>query len=140
VCADLRDPASVLEDPGLGKVIDLGRPACLLASMVLHYSPPGRARQILAGYVSRLAAGSLVAVAVPRIPDPVAWRRLAGLYAPERPHSFTCGQFISLFAGQGLELVPPGAGTAAGLRPGWNDTPEVPRDRAVVLAAIARKP
>ena len=37
---DLREPETILEDPGLTAVIDFSRPVALLMTLVLHFVPP----------------------------------------------------------------------------------------------------
>jgi hypothetical protein len=45
VMGDLRDPAAVLEYPSVWQVVDPGRPACVIAAMVLHFMPRARPRR-----------------------------------------------------------------------------------------------
>jgi hypothetical protein len=135
---DLRDPEAVLSDPGLCKVIDAGRPVLVLAALVLHFQPAREAAGIIGGYVSRVAAGSLVAVSVPRLGDPAVLEAIRAAYAPERPHDFTPAEVGGLFGG--LDMVPPGIRPAAGLQPGWKDARRVPPGGAYLVAGIGRKP
>lgn len=66
VQADIADPRKVLADPGLTGLIDLGEPVALIFGLVLHSMEPQRAREVVAGFVSEVAWGSLVAVTVAR--------------------------------------------------------------------------
>jgi hypothetical protein len=136
--ADLRRPGAVLSDPGLLKVIDPGRPVCVLACLVLHFQPARQARRIVAGYARRAAPGSFVAVAVPRFASPQELAGVQEAYAPAVPREFTPAEVAGLLAG--LEVVPPGVGPAAWLQPGWQDVPRTPPDGAHVIAGIGRKP
>ena len=138
VRADLRDPDAVLAGPGVAAVIDLAEPVCVLAVMSLHWSPPREARRVVAGWSRRLAAGSLVAVAVPRVADPAVMAAVLRAFAPSVPYDYTPEAVTGLLAG--LELVPPGIAPAAGLRPGWRDAVQAPPDGAYVVAGIGRKP
>jgi hypothetical protein len=120
VARDLRDPAAVLADPGLGKVIDLGEPVLVVAGLVLQYQPAAVAGRITAGYMARLAAGSLLAVSVPRFGDPGVLAALNAVYAPAVLHDFTDAEIACLFRPGGdpsgwLELAAPGIGPAAGV-------------------------
>lgn len=85
VQADLRDPAAVMADPGLLKVIDLARPVCVILSMVLHYLPAARARQVAAGYAAATAPGSYLAVSTIRADDAALWPRLRDAWPGQRP-------------------------------------------------------
>lgn len=138
VCADLAGPGAVLSDPGLLEVIDPGRPVLVLLLLVLHFMPPGQARRVVAGYADRVAAGSLVAVSVPRFGDPGVLAALREAYAPARVYEFTPAEITGLFAG--LEVVAPGIAPAAWLRPGWKDARLAPPDGAHIIAGIGRKP
>lgn len=137
VARDLRDPGGVLDDPGLLKVIDPGEPVCVLAALVLQFLPARAAARVIAGYAERVAAGSLIAVSVPRFgAGQLAVLREA--YAPAGLYEFTPGETGRLLGG--LEVVPPGIAPAAGLRPGWQDAAQAPPDGAHVVAGIGRKP
>lgn len=138
VAADLRDPGAVLGDPGLGKVIDLAEPVCLVAASVLHAMDAAVAAEAVAGYAGRLAAGSYLAVAVPRYPDPAVLDAMNAVLAPASMRSFTDAEIAGLFAG--LEVVPPGIRPAITLRPGWADACRVPPPGAYMIGGIGRKP
>lgn len=133
---DAYRPADVLGDPALGKVIDLGEPALLLAAMAVQWLAPRRARRVIAGYARRLAPGSLIAVSVPHVPDPEVMAAVRAVYAPAVPHSYDAADVAGLLSG--LELVPPGVAPAKHLRPGWGDACRVPLDGPYVLAGIGR--
>ena len=133
VTADLRDPAEVWSDPGLLKVIDPGEPACLILTLVLHFVPAWKARAVVQGYMRLAAPGSIVAVSVPRVDDPAMWKQLAAAY-PAGVENYSARQAGGVL--RGLELVPPGVGGAAGLRPGWADIPCSRKGPAYVLGGI----
>jgi len=137
VQADLSDPAAVMTDPGLLKVIDPARPACLLACLVLHFRPPAEAEAIIAGYAARLAPGSLVAICIPRVDDEVMWARM-GRVRPDAAWNYTAQDVAAVLGG--LDLVPPGVGAVFGLHPGWDGVPERRREGGYTLGAIARIP
>jgi hypothetical protein len=137
VAADLACPEEVMADPGLRKVIDPGRPVCLMFTLSLPYLPPRRAQRVVAGYARLIASGSYAAISAPRIDDAAMWERARAASAPLRPYNYTRRQLASLF--RGLEMVPPGIGPAAWLRPGWADVKEQPPGEAYVLAGMAVK-
>jgi O-methyltransferase involved in polyketide biosynthesis len=137
VAEDLRDPDAVLADPGLLKVIDPGEPVCVLACLVLQFLPARAAARVIAGYAGRVAAGSLIAVSVPRFAGAGELAALREAYAPTALHEFSRAETGRLLGG--LEIVPPGIVPAAGLRPGWQDAAQAPPDGAHVVAGIGRK-
>ncbi|AEV83273.1 hypothetical protein ACWT_2251 [Actinoplanes sp. SE50] len=79
--ADLRDPASVLSDPGL-RVIDPGRPVAILMLAVLHFLPDGPVLDAaLHGYHAAAAPGSLLVLTHASGGDaPETVRRVADVY------------------------------------------------------------
>jgi O-methyltransferase involved in polyketide biosynthesis len=119
--ADLTDPAAVLADLAVTGVIDAGQPMCVILAAVLHFYDPEQARQITAGYVSRLAPGSMMAISCMRVDDPAIWaQRRAYTAAPLYNHSLD--EVLSFFAG--LDMVAPGLVPARAWRGGM---PRAPR-------------
>jgi hypothetical protein len=119
--ADLADPAAVLAEPAVAGVIDAAQPMCVILAAVLHFYDPEQARRITAGYVSRLASGSVMAISCLRVDDPAVWeQRRAYTAAPIYNHS--PDEVLSFFAG--LDLVAPGLASAPSWRGGM---PRVPR-------------
>ena len=59
--ADLREPATVWEAPGVRDLLDVDRPVALLAVAVLHFVP-GDLTEVLTPYRERLAPGSVIAI------------------------------------------------------------------------------
>jgi hypothetical protein len=137
VRTDLRDPAAVLADPGLCKVIDVGEPLMLLFGFSLHFMDAATAAELVAAYAGLVAPGSFLAVSVSRTDDAGLAARLAEAYTPAPLHNFSEQEFADLFSG--LELVPPGIAPAVHLRPGWEQVPLTPPGPAYVLGALARK-
>ena len=63
VDGDLRDPAKILDAPQVRRLIDLGAPVGLLLLGVVQYIPDsGDPAGLIAGYVDRLAPGSMLAM------------------------------------------------------------------------------
>lgn len=142
---DLRDPGAVLADPGLGKVIGLDEPVLVIAALVLQFQAAGDAREVTAGYMSRVVPGSLLAVSVPRFGDRGVLAALNEAYAPAVLHGFADDEVAGLFRPGGnprgwLSLVPPGIRPAAGLQPGWGTCRNGPPAGAYVIGGIGRKP
>jgi hypothetical protein len=135
--ADLRDPGAVLRNPDVTSVIDPGQPLVLILGMVLHVMDSAQAAEVVAAYVSRLAAGSVVIVSAPRWARRGLWRQVRDAYrlVPLRNH--TRGDLAAVMAG--LELVPPGICPAGAWRPGWQDCP-ASGAAAYMLGVAGRKP
>jgi S-adenosyl methyltransferase len=116
VAADLRDPQSLLADPGMRELIDFGQPAGLLMTAVLHFVSDGSdPRGLVARYLAALAPGSYLAlshVTADQKP-PAAVRVLLDAYdrATEQLYPRTRAEVERFF--DGLELVPPYDGAAA---------------------------
>lgn len=116
VRGDIRDPGTVLE--AVAGVIDPGEPVFLLFGMVLHFFPPGEARDLAAAWTALVAPGSYLAVSCLRVDSERLWKRLE-MTAPDDLRNFTRPEFRALFGG--MEMIPPGTAPAGGWRPGWAD-------------------
>jgi hypothetical protein len=64
IMRDIRDPASVLQDPILRRMVDLDQPVGLLMFAVLHFVDISIAPEVVRHYVDKLAPGSYVAFSV----------------------------------------------------------------------------
>jgi len=117
--ADLTGPDVVLAEV-TARGFDLTEPVCVIFAMVLHFYPPEQARAIVAGYVSRVPAGSTVVISTGRMDDPDAWYRMRDGYSASATYNHSWDEVASFFAG--LEMVPPGLVRAADWR---GITPEV---------------
>jgi hypothetical protein len=63
ILADLREPDTVLRDPGLLSLIDFSQPTGLLLTAVLHFVADGsNPQELVARYLDALAAGSYLAL------------------------------------------------------------------------------
>lgn len=107
---DLREPARVLDDPMVNKVIDFRRPVGLLMTAVLHFVDLGVAPMVVHQYVRRLVPGSYLAASMATTEgiDPSAVAHLEAVYArtPSPLHVRSRAQIEELF--DGLELPGPG--------------------------------
>ncbi len=110
--ADVRDPDSVLEAPGVADLLDLTRPVALLMIAVLHFVTEDLT-ELLARYRGALAPRSVVAIShnSDDHDDPRLTRALRGVADAMRGSATELtlrdrAQLAALFTG--LELVPPG--------------------------------
>jgi S-adenosyl methyltransferase len=110
VCADLREPASILEHPDLLELIDLGQPTGLLLTAVMMFvSDTSDPWALVARYVGALASGSYLALShlTDDYKPPVTTERFRAVFdhATERLY-FRSKDGIARFF-DGLEMVPP---------------------------------
>jgi SAM-dependent methyltransferase len=140
--ADLRDPDSVLADPGLAGRFDLTQPVALLMVAVLHFVPDAaRPQALLARYRDALAPGSYLVVShashdgqpeltsshqqlYQRTATPMTMRSLA--------------EIANLF--DGFELVEPGLVYLPLWRPEPGGPVEERPERFTGFAGVGRKP
>jgi SAM-dependent methyltransferase len=63
VCADLRTPAGVLQDPEVERLLDLTQPLGVVCAAVLHFVPDeDEPHRIIAEYRDRLGSGSCLVI------------------------------------------------------------------------------
>lgn len=137
VHADLRHPAAVMSDPGLLKVIDPGQPCCVILSLVLHFMPERRAREVIAGYARLIAPDSYMVISCGRCEDEALWKQLSEAYTAADLYNHSPADLAEFLGG--LELVPPGLVAAQSWRGGWHDVPATPPGPVYVLAGVAKK-
>jgi hypothetical protein len=140
VNADFRDPAEVLGDPGLTRLIDFAEPVAVLFLSVLHFigdeENPG---QIVAGFRDRLPAGGYLVISAVTSED-MDEETAAGasdLYRSARTPAVARSreQIMEFFAG--CELEEPGLVNLVQWRP---DTATDTRTTGVnMLAGVGRK-
>jgi SAM-dependent methyltransferase len=136
--ADLSDPAGVLGHAGAAGLIDWSEPVCVLLAMVLHFYDPATARALVAGYASRLAPGSALAISCGRNDDPAMWQRMRASYTAATTYNHTRDELRSFFGP--WPLVPPGLALARSWRGGLTAVPDTPPGPAYVLAAVGVRP
>src|SRR5579872_922021 len=64
VPGDMRDPGTILTDPGLAELVTMTEPACVILSAVLHFTDAETARTVTATFAQALAPGSYVIISV----------------------------------------------------------------------------
>jgi len=135
ISGDLRDPAAVLGDPMLGRVIDLSRPVCVILAAVAHFLPSERAAELIARYMASLAPGSWLAVSFAHFTDEELLARLYAMHtsAPFRNHGT---EELALFLG-GLDLIPPGIAEVRRWLSGTSGAPT--RPSAYMLCGVGVK-
>jgi S-adenosyl methyltransferase len=110
ITADMRDPDSVMKNPGLRAIIDFSRPVGILMTAVLHFvadgSDPGR---LVARYMDAVPPGSYLALSH-ITSDKLPARSVQAMYdlyqhANEQMHLRSKGEVQKFF--DGLEIEPP---------------------------------
>jgi O-methyltransferase involved in polyketide biosynthesis len=104
VRADLADREAVLT--AVADTIDLSRPVAVLMAGVLHFMAASQARRVCAGWISRMAPGSWLILAVGRYEDAALLERLRSVYSAAEFFNHSPADFASFFAG--TDVVPPG--------------------------------
>ncbi|MFJ8042690.1 SAM-dependent methyltransferase [Kitasatospora sp. NPDC096147] len=141
VQADLRDPAAILDDPDVRKVIDFDQPVGLLLFAVLHFiddsdDPKGIVRTLL----DALPSGSFLAVSHATgdfsAPDQAAKGPAVYRAASAQLTMRSREQVLGFF--DGLELLEPGVVTAPNWRP--DEAPQATDAETAIWAGVARKP
>jgi hypothetical protein len=110
ICADLREPATILEHPDLVELIDFRQPTGLLMTAVLMFvadssDPAGLVRQ----YVDAVAPGSYLALShlTDDYKPPVAAERFRAVFDQATEHLYFRPQAAIARFFDGMEMVPP---------------------------------
>jgi O-methyltransferase involved in polyketide biosynthesis len=143
VAGDLVKPAAVMEAVQATGLIDLDKPVCLIAAMVLHFLDAATAREVTAAYVSELAPGSHVIITV-GCGEPATGLNTGGAEQITRTYNaapvfnHTPADVASFFTG--LDLIKPGIADARAWMPGWRTPVPFQARPGQVLAGIGMKP
>ena len=118
LCADLRDPDAILGHPAVRELINPAEPTGLLMTAVLMFvADEADPWSLVARYVDAMRSGSYLALSHltddAKPPVAVDGFRRAFDHATEQMHFRSKGQVERFF--DGLQVVPPYAGAAAGL-------------------------
>jgi len=110
ICADLREPETILDNPGVGELIDFSEPAGLLLTAVMMFVSDGSDPWgLVARYMDALAPGSYLALShlTDDYKPPVTAERFRAVFDHATEHLyFRSRAGIARFF-DGLELVPP---------------------------------
>jgi hypothetical protein len=135
--ADLTDPDAVLADPRVRSVVELTQPVCFVFGLTLGFVPAELAGDVVAGYASRAAPGSLLVISCGRCDDEELWDQLKEACTATQVYNHSPADIKGFLAD--LELVPPGLVAAQNWRAGRADVPSTLPESFYVLAGIARK-
>jgi hypothetical protein len=140
--ADPRDADGVLDAELTRRVLDVGKPICLIAPM-LHFLPDSSdAARMLAAYGDRLASGSgLVALHVTTDSNAPGLAEAIEVYrtTPFQVYPRSRAEFARMCAG--FDLLEPGLVGYADWRPqGPSDVSTDPAINTAIYAAVGRKP
>jgi O-methyltransferase involved in polyketide biosynthesis len=137
VAGDLVKAAAVMDAVQATGLIDLDKPVCLIAAMVLHFLDAPTAREVTAAYVSELAPGSHVIITV-GCGEPAIGEQITRTYDAAPVFNHTPGDVASFFTG--LDLIKPGIADARAWMPGWRTPAPFAERPGQVLAGIGVKP
>ena len=132
VRGDLSDPAAILADDTVRRVIDLDEPVAVVLGMVLHFFDAATAREIVDGYIDVVAPASYLVLSCGSGDDALAREYRAGTL-----YNHSAETIAGWLAG--LKLLEPGLTDARAWAPAPDTAPPA-RERGHILAAIARKP
>lgn len=132
--ADLRDPDAVLDLPEARQLIGLSEPVCVILAAVVQFMTAAEAREVIHGYVRRLAPGSCVLVTTGHTDDHAAFENVRAGYTAGVLTNHSRQDLESFL--DGLEIVPPGVVHAREWHPGW-DLPSRPSPKSSYLIAGA---
>ena len=138
VAGDIRDPARMLADPALTRVIDAGEPVCVLLVSVLHFLAAGEADAAVAAFRRWMAPGSYLVISAGTCTgtDPGLLRQLQAAYGDTAPVTGrTAGEIGAWFDGFGLAR--PGVVDVWAWRP--DSIQRLAQSRARMLAGVGRK-
>jgi hypothetical protein len=115
ICADLREPDTILSDPGLLSLIDFTHPTgLLLTAVMMLVSDTADPWQLVSRYVGALASGSYLALThlTDEYKPPVTVERFRAVFdnATERIYFRSQAKIAQFF--DGLNIVPPYGGAA----------------------------
>jgi hypothetical protein len=136
VPGDMREPERILADASLRGLINIGEPACVILSGVLHFADAGTARGVAVAFARALAPGSYLIISVGS-GDPSEGENFTSAYTAARIYIHSRDEILGFF--DGLELVPPGVVSVRGWHGGRPPRSLKPRT-ATFLGGVARKP
>jgi hypothetical protein len=142
--ADLRDPATLLQDPALRAVLDFSQPVALILAAVLHFLPddtkPGA---VMSTLLDALPSGSyLVAshITGEHLPPKEATEGADKYKSSGVPLQVRASDEFAALAFCGLKLVSPGVVLVSEWRPDRGDGPYPAPSEVNIYGGVARKP
>jgi len=136
VLGDVRDPASILADQDVLKLIHLDEPLGLILAMVLHFFDATTASEITAGFAGALAPGSFVVISVGS-GDEETGGQLAREYTAATLYNHSPAEITGFFAG--LDLTGSGLIDARDWEPDLTAATAAHRGGRI-LVGVGRKP
>jgi O-methyltransferase involved in polyketide biosynthesis len=118
ICADLREPESILDHPELRKLIDFGQPVGLLMTGVMMFvSDPSDPWSLVARYVDALAPDSYLSLShlTDDYKPPMAAEGFRAVFDTATEHMYFRSKAKVERFFDGLELVPPYEGARPGV-------------------------
>ena len=138
VAGDIRDPARMLADPALTRLIDAGEPVCVLLVSVLHFLAAADADEAVAAFRRWMAPGSYLVISAGTCTgtDPELLRQLQAAYGDTAPVTGRTAAEIEAWF-DGFSLARPGVVDVWAWRPDSIQRPA--QSRARILAGVGRK-
>ena len=118
ICADLREPDSILEHPQLRQLIDLGEPVGMLMTGVMMFvSDPSDPWALVKRYLDALVSGSYLSLShlTDDYKPPVAAEGFRAVFDTATEHMYFRSKAKVERFFNGLELVPPYKGAEPGV-------------------------
>jgi S-adenosyl methyltransferase len=110
ICADLREPATILDHPAVAELIDFREPAGLLLTAVMMFVSDGSDPwRLVARYVGALAPGSYLALShlTDDYKPPVTAERFRAVFDNATEHLYFRSRTEIARFFDGLEMIPP---------------------------------
>jgi hypothetical protein len=101
-----------------------GKPVCVIAGMVLHFTPAGKAAWQVARVAAALPPGSFLAVSVALLDSSRQAGELAAMFTPARLYRHTAEDVAGWLEDAGLQVAPPGVADVTAR--GWAEAARPP--------------
>lgn len=120
-----------------------GRPVCVIAGLMLHFTDGERAAKRIARAAGALPPGSVLAASVAIAADTDWTRGLLGMFTPGAVYRHTAEDVVGWLAGAGLEIVGPGltdVRVVPGAGPGRPGGEPPDQGSGYIAGVLGRKP
>ena len=135
ILADLTQTQDVLSHPDTAKTLDLARPVAIILGGVAHFLPAPAMRDVVAGYLSEVPAGSWLILSTARTESAEVENRLKPAYTAAESYAHSLEDFGSFF--DGTQIMPPGLREARRWIAGLEAPP--PPDELYTLCGVGIK-